>query len=96
MYPTALQGQAGFGRLWEFNKTEWPHGLMGCVGSFGLGFMMPGMAYCMSSIISVLYDQDHAVMEREVAALTLAILLLTSDMTMEKHWQGWRILEEGH
>ena len=39
------QGQAGFGRLWQYNREEWPHGLMGCAGSFGLGFMMPGMAF---------------------------------------------------
>ena len=56
----AAQGSAGFGRLWAMNHTEWPHGLMGCVGSFGLGFMMPGMAYCMSSIIAVFYDPDPA------------------------------------
>ena len=56
----ASQGSAGFGRLWAMNHTEWPHGLMGCVGSFGLGFMMPGMAYCMSSIIAVFYDPDPA------------------------------------
>ena len=61
-----LQGQAGFGRLWQYNRTEWPHGLIGCVGSFGLGFMMPGMAYCMSSIISVLYNPDPAFMQQEV------------------------------
>ena len=42
---------------------------MGCAGSFGLGFMMPGMAYCMSSIISVLYNPDQAAMQREVCAL---------------------------
>ena len=63
-----LQGQAGFGRLWQYNKTEWPHGLIGCVGSFGLGFMMPGMAYCMSSIISVLYNPDPAFMQQEVGS----------------------------
>lgn len=61
-----LQGHAGFGRLWQYNKTEWPHGFIGCVGSFGLGFMMPGMAYCMSSIISVLYNPDPAFMQQEV------------------------------
>ena len=68
-----LQGQAGFGRLWQYNKEEWPHGLMGCVGSFGLGFMMPGMAYCMSSIISVLYNPDHATMQQEVCRLVLQV-----------------------
>ena len=62
----AVQGRAGFGRLWQYNQREWPHGLMGCAGSLGLGFMMPGMAYCMSSIISVLYNPDAAVMQREV------------------------------
>ncbi len=64
---SGVQGQAGFGRLWQYNKTEWPHGLMGCAGSLGLGFMMPGMAYCMSSIISVLYNPDPATMQREVS-----------------------------
>lgn len=39
---------------------------MGCVGSFGLGFMMPGMAYCMSSIIAVLYNPDPAHIQSEV------------------------------
>ena len=39
---------------------------MGCAGSLGLGFMMPGMAFCMSSIISVLYNPDPAVMQKEV------------------------------
>ena len=63
---SSAQGQAGFGRLWQYNRTEWPHGLMGCAGSLGLGFMMPGMAYCMSSIISVLYNPDPATMQREV------------------------------
>ena len=52
--------------MWQYNRSEWPHGLMGCAGSLGLGFMMPGMAYCMSSIISVLYNPDPATMEREV------------------------------
>ena len=62
----AVQGQAGFSRLWQYNATEWPHGLMGCAGSFGLGFMMPGMAYCMAAIISTLYNPDPAAMQREV------------------------------
>jgi hypothetical protein len=39
---------------------------MGCVGSFGLGFMMPGMAYCMSSIIAVLYNPDPAQIQSQV------------------------------
>ena len=68
-----MQGQAGFGRLWQYNREEWPHGLMGCVGSFGLGFMMPGMAYCMSSIISVLYNPDRAIMQQEVSGPALQI-----------------------
>lgn len=60
--------QAGFWRLWQYNASEWPHGLMGSVGSLGLGFMMPGMAYCMSSIISVLYNPYPAFIQREVCA----------------------------
>lgn len=60
------QGQAGFGRLWQYNRREWPFALMGSIGSFGLGFMMPGMAYCMSSIISVLYNPDPAHIKSEV------------------------------
>ena len=47
---------------------------MGCAGSFGLGFMMPGMAFCMSSIISVLYNPDQAAMQREVCALALQMI----------------------
>ena len=70
-----MQGSAGFGRLWAMNHTEWPFGLMGCVGSFGLGFMMPGMAYCMSSIIAVFYNPDTSQIpvEARTAAAHLAI-----------------------
>ncbi len=72
-----MQGQAGFGRLWQYNRQEWPHGLMGCVGSFGLGFMMPGMAYCMSSIIAVLYNPDPAQIQSQVCPLFPMCLKLT-------------------
>ena len=60
------QGKAGFGRLWQYNAAEWPYGLIGCVGSFGLGFMMPGMAYCMSTVIAVLYNPDPAQVKAQV------------------------------
>ena len=62
----AAQGKAGFGRLWRYNAGEWPFMLIGCIGSFGLGFMMPGMAYCMSTVIAVLYNPDPAQVERQV------------------------------
>ncbi|CAL8467005.1 g6541 [Coccomyxa elongata] len=73
--PEEPKVQAGFGRLWQYNKQEWPFGLMGCVGSFGLGFMMPGMAYCMSSIIAVLYNPDPAHIQSEVQIALPALIL---------------------
>jgi hypothetical protein len=62
----AAQGKAGFGRLWRYNAGEWLFMLIGCIGSFGLGFMMPGMAYCMSTVIAVLYNPDPAQVKSQV------------------------------
>ena len=58
-----LQVKAGYGRLLALNRKEWPWAITGCLGSLGLGVLMPGFALALSHIITVYFNPNFHEME---------------------------------
>ena len=58
-----LQVKAGYGRLLALNRKEWPFAITGCIGSLGLGVLMPGFALALSHIITVYFNPNFHEME---------------------------------
>lgn len=50
--------KAGFLRLLGMNRPEWHWAILGCIGSAGLGIMMPAFSLALSNIIGVFYNPD--------------------------------------
>eukprot|EP00891_Asterochloris_glomerata_P003655 jgi/Astpho2/3655/e_gw1.00059.3.1_t len=58
--------KAGYGRLLALNRKEWPFAITGCIGSLGLGVLMPGFALALSHIITVYFNPNFHEMETTI------------------------------
>lgn len=64
------------GRLLKMNRPEWKQALLGCLGAAGFGFVQPGYAFTMGSMVSVFFETDHDKMRRSIQKFSLIFTAL--------------------
>lgn len=65
-----------FTRLLAMNKPEWKQAILGSIGAVGFGLVHPLYAFCLGSMISIFYLQDHHKLRREVDKYALIFVAL--------------------
>lgn len=64
------------GRLLKLNRPEWRQALLGSLGAAGFGFVQPGYAFTMGSMVSTFFETDHDKMRRSIRTFSLIFTAL--------------------
>ncbi|KAG6548945.1 hypothetical protein Mapa_009713 [Marchantia paleacea] len=70
------QSGGGFLRLLKMNPSEWKYGIVGTMGAFLAGLIMPGFAIMLSTLIGIYYNPDFDFMKHEIATKVIYMALL--------------------
>ncbi|GAA0186239.1 ATP-binding cassette [Lithospermum erythrorhizon] len=52
-------------RILKMNAPEWRRAFLGCIGAVSFGAVQPIQAYCLGSIVSVFFLEDHSKLKSE-------------------------------